>query len=175
MLMRTICGLIRPTSGVVKFDDKILGKDYSFPPSIGVLIENPAFIPEYSAFKNLKVLASINSKVTDNEIKEVLEQVGLNPNDKKIYKKFSLGMKQKLGIANAVMGSPKVVLLDEPINAIDENGVENVRKIIAKLKEKGSIIIVACHDKEELEFLSDEIYTIFEGKIVGHRSLKENE
>ena len=128
MLMRTICGLIRPTSGVVKFDDKVLGKDYSFPPSIGVLIENPAFIPEYSAFKNLKVLASINSKVTDDEIKEVLVQVGLDPNEKKIYKKFSLGMKQKLGIANAVMGSPKVVLLDEPINAIDESGVENVRK-----------------------------------------------
>ena len=120
------------------------------------------------------MLASINSKVTDDEIKEVLEQVGLNPNDKKIYKKFSLGMKQKLGIANAVMGSPKVVLLDEPINAIDES-VENVRKIIAKLKEKGSIIIVACHDKDELEFLSDEIYTIFEGKIVDHRSLNENE
>ena len=175
MLMRTICGLIRPTSGVVMFDDKVLGKDYSFPPSIGVLIENPAFIPEYSAFKNLKVLASINSKATDQEIKDLLNQVGLNPEDKKIYKKFSLGMKQKLGIANAVMGSPKVVLLDEPINAIDESGVENVRKIIANLKNNGSVVIVACHDKEELELLSDEIYTIFEGKIVGHRSLDNNE
>lgn len=173
MLMRAISGLIKPSTGTISIDEKVLGKDFSFPPSIGVLIENPAFIDEYSAFKNLKILASINNKIGDDEITEVLSEVGLDPNDKKKYRKFSLGMKQKLGIANAVMEKPDIVLLDEPINAIDINGVESVRKIISKLKSDGSIIIVACHDKDELESLSDEIYTIFEGEIVGHRIVED--
>ena len=175
MLMRAICGLIKPTTGIINFNGKILGKDISFPPSIGVLIENPAFIPEYSAFKNLKVLASINNKITDQDIISVLKSVGLDPYEKKVYKKFSLGMKQKLGIANAVMEKPDIVLLDEPINAIDEKGVESIRKIIDNLKANGSVVIVACHDKEELENLSDEIYTIFAGSIIGHRSLRSKD
>lgn len=176
MLMRAISGLIKPGKGTVKINDGILGKDFSFPPSIGVLIENPAFIDEYSAFKNLKILASINNKIGDDEIIKILSEVGPNPDDKKKYKKFSLGMKQKLGIANAVIEKPDIVLLDEPINAIDSSGVESVRRIINNLKSEGSVIIVACHDKEELEILSDEIYTIFEGEIVGHRIVeKENE
>ena len=169
MLMRAISGLIKPSTGTISINGKALWKDFSFPPSIGVLIENPAFIDEYSAFKNLKILASINNKIGDDEITKVLSGVGLDPNDKRKYRKFSLGMKQKLGIANAVMENPDIVLLDEPVNAIDSNGVEGVRRIINKLKSYGSIIIVACHDKDELELLSDEIYTIFEGEIVGHR------
>lgn len=169
MLMRAISGLITPSEGKIIINDGILHKDFSFPPSIGVLIENPAFLDEYSAFKNLKILASINNKIGDEEIISILSAVGLDPYDKKKYRKFSLGMKQKLGIANAVMENPDIVLLDEPINAIDQSGIDSVRAIINDLKSKGSIIIVACHDKEELENLSDEIYTLFEGEIVGHR------
>ncbi len=173
MLMRAVAGLIRPTSGKISIGEKVLHKDFSFPPSIGVLIENPAFVDDYSAFKNLKILASINRKIKDEEIIEVLEKVGLDPYDKKKYKKFSLGMKQKLGIANAVMEKPDIVMLDEPINAIDDTGVKSIREIIDKLKSQGSLILVACHDREELELLSDEIYTIFEGRIIGHRVVGE--
>ena len=173
MLMRAICGLIKPTEGTISINDRVLGKDFSFPPSIGVLIENPAFIDGYSAFKNLKILASIHNKIDDNRINEVLYEVGLDPKEKKKYKKFSLGMKQKLGIANAVMEKPDIVLLDEPINAIDNKGIQSVRDIINSLKSQGSIIVVACHDKKELECLSDEIYTIFEGEIIGHRIVEK--
>jgi ABC-2 type transport system ATP-binding protein len=98
-------------------------------------------------------------------LKECLKKVGLDPEDRRIYRKYSLGMKQKLGIAAAIMGNPKLVILDEPINALDESGVENVRKILAELKQTGAIILVACHDREELELLSDEIIKIAEGKI----------
>ncbi|MDD4700188.1 MAG: ATP-binding cassette domain-containing protein, partial [Oscillospiraceae bacterium] len=123
MLMRTICGLIRPTEGTVNIDGAILGKDISFPPSIGVLIENPAFISKYTGFKNLNILASIQNTINDLDIKQALFDVGLEPDDKRVYRKYSLGMKQRLGIACALMELPDIVLLDEPINALDENGV----------------------------------------------------
>lgn len=156
MLMRAICGLITPDSGTIDINGKILGKDISFPESIGVLIENPAFISNYTGFKNLKVLSSIQGKIGDEDIRKALEEIGLDPDDKRTFKKYSLGMKQKLGIAAAIMEKPDIVILDEPINALDEASVENVRSILAKQKERGAIIIIACHDKSELEELSDE-------------------
>ncbi|SEW01726.1 ATP-binding cassette domain-containing protein [[Clostridium] fimetarium] len=168
MLMRAICGLIIPTSGTIEINGEKLGKDISFPRSIGVLIENPSFISNYTGLKNLQVLASIQKKIGDEDIKKSLEDVGLDPNDKRTYKKYSLGMKQRLGIAAAIMEKPEIVILDEPINALDESGAELVRGILWKLRDGGSAIILACHDAEELKFLSDEIYTISEGKIVGH-------
>ncbi|MCI6164537.1 MAG: ATP-binding cassette domain-containing protein [Lachnospira sp.] len=166
MLMRAICGLITPDSGTIDINGKILGKDISFPESIGVLIENPAFISNYTGFKNLKVLSSIQGKIGDEDIRMALEEIGLDPDDKRTFKKYSLGMKQKLGIAAAIMEKPDIVILDEPINALDEASVENVRSILAKQKERGAIIIIACHDKGELEELSDEIIEISDGKIV---------
>ncbi len=166
MLMRAICGLITPDSGIIDINGKILGKDISFPESIGVLIENPAFISNYTGFKNLKVLSSIQGKIGDEDIRKALEEIGLDPDDKRTFKKYSLGMKQKLGIAAAIMEKPDIVILDEPINALDEASVENVRSILAKQKERGAIIIIACHDKSELEELSDEIIEISDGKIV---------
>lgn len=166
MLMRAICGLITPDSGTIDINGKILGKDISFPKSIGVLIENPAFISNYTGFKNLKVLSSIQGKIGDEDIRMALEEIGLDPDDKRTFKKYSLGMKQKLGIAAAIMEKPDIVILDEPINALDEASVENVRSILAKQKERGAIIIIACHDKGELEELSDEIIEISDGKIV---------
>lgn len=167
MLMRAVCGLIRPTKGRILIDDKELGKDISFPESIGVLIENPAFIDSYTGFKNLKVLASIKGKVSDEEIRDTLKQVGLDSDDKRTFRKYSLGMKQRLGIAAAIMENPDIVILDEPINALDESGAKQVRDILSDRKAKGALIIIACHDTEELEYLCDKIYTISEGKIVG--------
>lgn len=166
MLMRAICGLITPEKGTISINDEILGKNISFPRSIGVLIENPAFIGNYTGFKNLKVLASIQNKINDEQIKDALQKVGLDPDDKRSFKKYSLGMKQKLGIAAAFMENPDIIILDEPINALDESGAKQVREILREQKERGAICIIACHDSAELEFLSDEIIEIYEGKIV---------
>lgn len=174
MLMRAISGLILPTSGAVYINDQQLGKEISFPPSIGMLLENPAFVNNYTGFKNLKVLASIQNRINDDKIREAIEKVGLDPNDKRTFKKYSLGMKQRLGIAAAIMEEPDIVILDEPINALDEAGAMLIRDILSELKQKGSLIIIACHDTEELEFLSDEIYEIYEGKIVNHIELEKD-
>ncbi len=165
MLMRVISGLISPTEGEVVIDGKLLGKDMSFPESIGILIENPAFLPTYSGFENLKMIASIKGIISDEDIRAVIKRVGLDPDDKKKYKKYSLGMKQKLGIACAVMEKPDIIILDEPVNAVDEEGIKIIRELLDELKKDGKIIILACHDKEELFFLSDEIIEIESGVI----------
>ena len=166
MLMRAICGLITPDSGIIDIDGKILGKDISFPESIGVLIENPSFIGNYTGFKNLKVLASIQNRIGDEQIRKALEDIGLDPDDKRTYRKYSLGMKQKLGIAAAVMENPDIIILDEPINALDEVSVEKVHDILDEQKKRDAVIIIACHDKEELDQLSDEIIEISDGRII---------
>ena len=165
MLMRGICGLIKGSEGSITIDDKVIGKDISFPEDIGVLIENPSFIPKYTGYKNLKLVADIQGKVDKEEIIKTLQKVGLKPDDKRTYKKYSLGMKQRLGIACAIMGTPKLIILDEPFNGLDEKGVLQIRDVIKGLKQKNCIVIVAGHDKEQLEYLSDEIYVIKEGKL----------
>lgn len=168
MLMRAISGLIFPTSGKVYINDKELGRQISFPPSIGILIENPSFISNYTGFKNLKILASIQNRISDDEIRDAIRKVGLDPDDKRTFKKYSLGMKQRLGIAAAIMERPDIVILDEPINALDEAGAGLIKGLLDELKANGSLIIIACHDTEELNYLSDEIYEIYDGEITGH-------
>ena len=175
MLMRAISGLIIPNSGTINIDGEILGKDISFPRSIGILIENPSFLGNYTGYKNLEMLASIQNRIGEDEIRETLAEVGLDPDDKRTYRKYSLGMKQRLGIAAAIMEKPDIVILDEPINALDESGALKVRELLWKLRDNGSIIILACHDAEELNLLSDEIYHIAEGKITGHEVAEHNE
>ena len=160
--------------GTVDIDGKILGKDEMFPPSIGILIENPSFISNYTGFENLKTLASIRERIDDNKIRQTLTEVGLEPDDKRTFKKYSLGMKQRLGIAAAIMEDPDIIILDEPINALDDSGTEQVRQILMKHKQKGALIIIACHDADELEFLSDEIIEIAEGKIQPKKDKKSN-
>ena len=167
MLMRCICGLIILTEGKIIINGKELHKDIKIPESIGALIENPAFLPQYTGFKNLKMLASLKGKINDEEVKLAIKRAGLDPDDKRTYKKYSLGMKQKLGIANAIMGEPDIIVLDEPINALDEISVENVKNVFLELKEKGKLIIAACHDREELEYLCDIIYELKDGEIAG--------
>lgn len=165
MLMRAICGLILPTEGEVIIDGQVLGKDISFPNSLGALIESPGFISNYSGFKNLKILSEIQDKIDDNKINEVLAMVGLDPKEKKKFKKYSLGMKQKLGIAAAIMEEPEIIILDEPTNALDESSVISLRKTLQKYRDAGALIIISCHDSEELEFLSDEIFFMENGRL----------
>ncbi len=171
MLMRAMSGLLIPDSGSVIINGKTLHKDISFPESIGILIENPSFLPQYTGFKNLKLLAGLTGNISDDEIRTALERVGLDPEDKKNYRKYSLGMKQKLGIANAIMGEPDIIILDEPINALDEESVKKIKKVLLEIRDKDKLIIIACHDREELEYLSDIIYEIKDGSIVDRKEL----
>ena len=165
MLFRMISGLIFPTEGKVIIDGKELGKDISFPDSIGALIENPGYIPDYSGFKNLKLIAGIKNIVGDEKIKDMMRSLGLDPESKKKVKKYSLGMKQKLGLAMALMEDPDLILLDEPMNGLDEGTVKVVYDILEKHKERGALIMIASHDKEDLNVLSDEIYLMKEGRL----------
>lgn len=175
MLMRLIAGLIIPTKGEIKYDDKILGKDMDFPESMGILIENPAFLGGLSSFDNLKLLASIKGKIDDKTIKKAIRRVGLDPDDMKKYRKYSLGMKQRLGIASAIMESPELIILDEPTNALDSSGVEIVKKIIKDEKKRGALIIITCHDHTLLEEISDVVYTIENGMIIKEQIFGEEE
>lgn len=166
MLMRLIAGLIYPSSGTIRIKDKVLGKDISFPESVGMLIENPSFLNDYTGKQNLEMLAGLQKNVDKAEVRRVLGQVGLDPDDKRKFYKYSLGMRQRLGIAAAIMGSPELILLDEPINAIDTDGVQEIRAIIRGLSAENRIIIVASHDKSEMDYLADEKIYMSEGRLI---------
>lgn len=166
MLMRAIIGFIRPSSGTVLINDKILSKDIEFPESIGFLLETPSFLDRYSGFDNLKILADIKRDLSEQEIRDTLRRVGLEPYDKKKYRKYSLGMKQRLGIAAAIMGEPDIVILDEPTNALDSEGIGMVKTILAQQKERGALVIISCHDLNLLKEISDEVFLLEGGKIV---------
>jgi len=165
MLMRLISGLISITEGSITIDGKELGKDITFPPSLGILIENPAFLDSYTGFQNLKMLAAIKGEASDDKIAATIALVGLDPTDKKKYRKYSMGMKQRLGIAAAVMESPEIIILDEPSNALDSSGVDMLKVILQKEKERGALIVISCHDLAILKEMSDEIYVLESGKV----------
>lgn len=165
MLMRLLCGLIRPTSGAVYIDEKKLGGDMDFPESLGLLIETPAFLPNYTGLKNLELLASIQKKVSLEQIRKAITDVGLDPDDKRKYRKYSLGMKQRLGIAAAIMEQPDLIFFDEPTNALDNKGIIEICSLIKRERDRGALIVMACHDASILEAMSDQIYTISEGKV----------
>lgn len=168
MLMRVICGLVLPTSGRILIDGEELGKELSFPESIGVFIEKPGFLDAYSGFQNLSMLASIKKKIGDREIKQTLKRVGLEDVMHKKYKKYSLGMKQKLGIAAVIMEQPDIVILDEPANALDEKSEQRLWQIVKEEKERGALVIISCHTSEVLEEISDEIFKMDQGQITEH-------
>ena len=170
MLMRAISGLIRPTSGRIVINGEQLHKNISIPRSIGLLLENPSLLPEYDASQNLKLLAKMQGGVPEEEIRQLIRDVGLEDAGHKKVEKYSLGMKQRLGIAAAILGNPDIILLDEPINAIDGEGVEEIRSLILSLKNEKRIIIVACHDKEEMNLLADEIVHLRDGRIEGQEN-----
>ena len=165
MLMRLIAGLIRPTEGIVMIDNKQLGKDMDFPASMGLLIEEPAFLPNYTGLKNLELLAQIQNKVSTDDIRQTIRDVGLDPDDKRIFGKYSLGMKKRLGIAAAIMEKPELILLDEPTNALDDKGTEQICQLICRERDRGALVIVACHDPQIFDLLADEVYTVYEGRV----------
>lgn len=172
MLMRVICGLVLPTEGQVVINEERLGKDISFPRSIGMMIEKPGFLDSYSGYQNLKMLASIKKEVGEEEILNALQRVGLEEDMHKKYRKYSLGMKQKLGIAAAIFEKPDIVILDEPANALDEKSEQKLWNIVKVEKERGALVIISCHTSEILEEISDEIFRMDRGKIIEHCVLK---
>ena len=164
MLLRLIAGLIKADSGCVYIDDQILKKDIDHPENIGVLIENPNFWKRYTGMETLKLLADIRKQATEDDIKNALVRVGLEPSDKRVVRKYSLGMRQKLGIAQAIMEKPDILLLDEPTNALDKKSVEQVRKIIHEEAERGAIVIIASHNPQDIEGCSA-ILAMAEGRV----------
>lgn len=163
MLLRAIAGLLVPDSGSVVIDGKVLHKDMSFPPSIGIVIENMNLLPQYNAFDNLKILGKIKKTATDEDIKTALERVGLK-SDLKV-KKFSLGMKQRLNVAQAVFEKQKIILLDEPTNALDNDGVQLIYKLLKEEKERGALVVITTHHKEDLEEVCDVVLKMTEGEL----------
>lgn len=170
MLFRAISGLIYATNGSIQIDGKVLGKDIAFADDMGIMLENPAFMEGYSGYDNLKMIASIRGNNID--IANILRQVGLNPDDKRKYRKYSLGMKQKLGLACAFMEDPSLLILDEPFNALDQEGQKRIAEMILEKKKKGCLILLTSHDKEELERLSDEMFLVHEGTFTKKGSVK---
>jgi ABC-2 type transport system ATP-binding protein len=163
MLLRAIAGLLVPDSGSVVIDGKVLHKDMSFPPSIGIVIENMNLLPQYNAFDNLKILGKIKKTATDEDITTALERVGLK-SDLKV-KKFSLGMKQRLNIAQAVFEKQKIILLDEPTNALDNDGVQLIYKLLKEEKKRGALVVITTHHKEDLEEVCDVVLEMTEGEL----------
>lgn len=165
MMMRLVAGLIYPTAGKILVDDKEMGREIPFPENLGLLIEKPAFINNYSGLDNLLMLASIRGLINKDDVLQTLSTVGLFEHKDKKFKKYSLGMKQRLGIAAAIMERPRVLLLDEPTNSLDESGVQMVKDIIQAEKERGAAVIVACHDSSILKSVTDEIYYLESGEV----------
>ncbi|MDE7022271.1 MAG: ABC transporter ATP-binding protein [Lachnospiraceae bacterium] len=163
VLLKCICGLLCPQAGTVTVGGKVVGKDVDYPENIGFIIETPGFLPRYTGLKNLKYLASVRGKVQEDEIRKYMELVGLNPDDKKHVGNYSLGMKQRLGIAQALMENPDILILDEPMNALDNNGVEEMRSVLLKMKKQGKLIIIASHVRDDIDILCDEVYGIDAG------------
>ncbi len=166
VLLKSICGLTKLTSGKIKVDGKVIGRDIEIPKSVGVIIETPGFINEFSGIKNLEILYSLNNKLDKAKLEEVMVQVGLDPKSKKRVSKYSLGMRQRLGIAQAIMENPDILILDEPTNALDKHGVDEFRKLLLKLKGEGKTIIIASHNSADIELLCDVVYELDGGKLV---------
>ncbi len=163
MLMKCICGFIRPTLGIITVDGKQVGKEVDFPKNMGIIIETPGFIPYYSGYKNLRLLAGLRGKIGKAEIVQSMEQVGLDPTLKRHVRKYSLGMRQRLGLAQAIMENPDLLILDEPMNGLDKDGVSDMRKYLLSLKENGKTILICSHSSEDIEVLCDTVCEMDKG------------
>ena len=163
MLMKCICGFIRPTSGIITVGGKQIGKDIDFPENMGIIIEAPGFIPYYSGYKNLKLLAGLRGKIGKNEIIKSLEQVGLDPYLKRHVRKYSLGMRQRLGLAQAIMENPDLLILDEPMSGLDKEGVSDMRGYLKLFREQGKTILIASHSAEDISILCDTVCEMDKG------------
>ena len=157
MLMKCICGFIRPDSGKILLDRKQVGRDVDFPPDLGLLIETPGFVPYYSGLKNLELLAAINRRASKERLNVCMEQLGLGDAKNKRVSKYSMGMRQRLGIAQAVMEDPQLLILDEPLNGLDEQGVEDIRTLLLELRGQGKTILLSSHNREDIDLLCDSV------------------
>ena len=163
MLMKCICGFVRPTAGTVTVNGKQIGKECDFPESTGIIIETPGFIPYYSGYRNLKILADLNRKIGKEEIRSTMQKVGLDPDLKRHVRKYSLGMRQRLGLAQAIMENPDLLILDEPMNGLDKDGVNDMRQYLLELKEQGKTILIASHSSEDISVLCDTVHEMDKG------------
>ena len=165
ILMKCICGFIKPTSGEITVDGKRVGKDVDFPKNMGIIIETPGFIPYYSGYKNLKLLAGLNNRIGKKEIMQSMEQVGLDPKLKRHVRKYSLGMRQRLGLAQAIMENPDLLILDEPFNGLDKDGVKDMREYLLSYKEQGKTILICSHSAEDISVLCETVHEMDKGVI----------
>ena len=165
MLMKCICGFIKPTNGEITVDEKRVGKDVDFPKDMGIIIETPGFIPYYSGYKNLKLLAGLNNKIGKEQVRESMKKVGLDPDLKRHVKKYSLGMRQRLGLAQAIMEDPQLLILDEPMNGLDKQGVADMRRYLLELKANGKTILIASHSAEDIDVLCDTVHEMDKGRL----------
>lgn len=164
MLMKCICGFVKPTKGNIMVRNQVVGKDIDFPENMGILIENPGFISYYDGIKNLIMLAGLNRKIDRRQIEETMRFVGLDPKMKRHVQKYSLGMKQRLGIAQAIMEDPDILILDEPMNGLDKEGVKDMRTLLLELKKKEKTILIASHNAEDIDELCDHVWEMEHGR-----------
>ena len=165
VLMKCICGFVPVSSGEIKVYNKIVGKDIDIPKNLGIIIENPGFLPNYSGYNNLKLLAMIRNKIKKEDIENTIKMVGLDPKSRKHVSNYSLGMRQRLGIAQAMMEDPDIYILDEPMNGLDKKGAYEIRTLLLKLKERGKTIIIATHIMEDVKMLCDTVYKFEDGHL----------
>ncbi len=165
MLMKCICGMVPLTSGEISVDRKVVGRELEVLESVGVIIETPGFLPGYSAYDNLKFLAALNGRIGKKEIREAIKSVGLNPDDRKKVGKYSLGMRQRLGLAQAIMEDPELLILDEPMNGLDKDGVLEMRRYLLDLKNRGKTILIASHNREDIDTLCDTVCEMDKGRL----------
>ncbi|MBU5485123.1 ATP-binding cassette domain-containing protein [Clostridium sp. MSJ-11] len=165
ILLKCICGFVPVTSGEIFVNGKSIGKDKDVPDDVGIIIESPGFLPNYSGYNNLKFLAMINKKIEKENIEESIRKVGLDPRGKKWVSKYSLGMRQRLGIAQAIMESPSILILDEPMNGLDSSGVNDIRRLLQELRDEGRTILLASHMKEDIEMLCDRVCKMEAGRL----------
>lgn len=173
VLMKCICGFLTPTTGTVRVFGKRIGRDADFPEELGVIIESPGFLTNLTGRKNLEILAALRKKIGGAGVRAAMEKVGLDPDMKKAVEKYSLGMRQRLGIAQAIMEDPKLLVLDEPFNGLDKHGVAQIRRLLLELKREGKTILLASHNEEDIRILCDEVYKMDGGVLT--RSEKRGE
>src|SRR5690606_37701063 len=166
MLLKCVCGFVIPTSGTITAGGEQIGKDTDVPGSVGIIIEAPGFLPNYDGYTNLKFLAAIRNKISKKDIHDVINKVGLDPNSKKHVGKYSLGMRQRLGLAQALMEDPDILILDEPMNGLDNQGVDEMRKLLLSLRDQGKTIVLASHGKEDIAILCDTVHELDRGEII---------
>lgn len=157
VMFKCICGFLQPTEGKIWVDGKRIGVDVDFPPDIGIIIETPGFLPQYTGVKNLEILASLKKKISIEQIADTIRRVGLDPTMKKPVGKYSLGMRQRLGIAQAIMEQPSLMILDEPMNGLDKHAVRDMRELFKSLKNDGRTILIASHNVADIEELCDTV------------------